>query len=624
MKDIFKDDNDPVNRQFKLWFENSKTIDDNNEPLILYHGTHSQFNVFDINYTNAENYYGKGFYFTSNINDAHDNYEASSSPDRQSRVSKIYEFIREVITKEEMEDLKNSEDFESSNYVSIPELLYELKLLQEENFEYHLIMQKVQNYFDDKILIVDSMDDLNMDLAQQIHDILFNANSSEDNRTIEAYVKMVNPFDTRTAHIISENEISGDFKDFLDRFILLNSNYPKIEEFKEHINQQIGYCIQDYDRDFFTGTIYKNSLFELFNIEENDGEHDYEYAIFDKFFLENFIEYFEEENGDYIQIEFKDISFISKFKSFLTETKNIAESDLEELFSSLNTLLLDHCELDFKTFEETCKQSDVFINYSDNELTSYGQCFSEFIQTLGYDGIIMSAEQFKNMNHTFDTCHYIVFNPNNIKLADGTNVEYSLDNNDIRYKTILFKPDVSISKEIALEKIKLFHKEFPLLSETKLFKTQEEARKYTNTKCQGFYYSNKNEETVGIILENIKDTEELEKTLIHEHMGHSNLKKVLGKNYDPTMLGMYNYFTRKNVFKKEDISKKEKIIKAEERFAQSIETNDQYKPTLISRITSAITSKVRKVFPTFPVFSFDVENLSYQSFQKAKKKKTQP
>lgn len=204
--------------------------------------------------------------------------------------------------------------------------------------------------------------------------------------------------------------------------------------------------------------------------------------------MESFIEYFEEENGDDIEIEYKDVSFLSKFKTFLIENKNISRSNLDELFSELNNLILDYSGLSFDKFEEICKKSDLFMDYSNEEQTSYGQCLSEFIQTLGYDGIIMSAAQFKNMNHTLEATHYIVFNPNNIKLADGSNMNFSLNNDDIRYKTLLIKPDTSISEKIALQQIALFHTEFPNLNKTKLFKTQEEASNYTKKNVKDFIF----------------------------------------------------------------------------------------------------------------------------------------
>lgn len=57
--------------QFKKWFRDSKVVDENGEPLVVYHGSSADFTVFDhrFGYRNgaAE---GRGFYFTSDKNKA--------------------------------------------------------------------------------------------------------------------------------------------------------------------------------------------------------------------------------------------------------------------------------------------------------------------------------------------------------------------------------------------------------------------------------------------------------------------------------------------------------------------------------------------------------------------------
>lgn len=54
---------------FKNWFSDSKVIDENGEPLVVYHGTNALFDTFSndkINKTNGMEY-GVGFYFTTDI-----------------------------------------------------------------------------------------------------------------------------------------------------------------------------------------------------------------------------------------------------------------------------------------------------------------------------------------------------------------------------------------------------------------------------------------------------------------------------------------------------------------------------------------------------------------------------
>ncbi len=52
-------------KEFKEWFGDSKVVDENGEPLMVYHGTTEQFTEFDKNKIGAKlpSYFGKGFYF---------------------------------------------------------------------------------------------------------------------------------------------------------------------------------------------------------------------------------------------------------------------------------------------------------------------------------------------------------------------------------------------------------------------------------------------------------------------------------------------------------------------------------------------------------------------------------
>lgn len=56
---------------FKRWFEESMVVDENGEPLVLYHGSSQKFDKFDLSKVGSSSgankdsgYFGKGFYFT--------------------------------------------------------------------------------------------------------------------------------------------------------------------------------------------------------------------------------------------------------------------------------------------------------------------------------------------------------------------------------------------------------------------------------------------------------------------------------------------------------------------------------------------------------------------------------
>ena len=76
-------------KAFKEWFgdwendpENaSKVVDENGEPLVVYHGTRNSFYTFDDKLSNPDNEYGKGYYFTDNENAA-EKYSNADNADR--------------------------------------------------------------------------------------------------------------------------------------------------------------------------------------------------------------------------------------------------------------------------------------------------------------------------------------------------------------------------------------------------------------------------------------------------------------------------------------------------------------------------------------------------------------
>lgn len=52
-----------LNDNFWKWFSKSKVVDGSGQPLVVYHGSNLDFDVFDIN-KQKNGWLGKGFYFT--------------------------------------------------------------------------------------------------------------------------------------------------------------------------------------------------------------------------------------------------------------------------------------------------------------------------------------------------------------------------------------------------------------------------------------------------------------------------------------------------------------------------------------------------------------------------------
>lgn len=93
--------------EFKKWFKKSKVVDENGEPLIVYHGTtHVGFDTFTLERGNPENAFGRAFYFSNSISDVNRNY-AGKGPDLTQRIELLADKLRnedEKISYQEAKD----------------------------------------------------------------------------------------------------------------------------------------------------------------------------------------------------------------------------------------------------------------------------------------------------------------------------------------------------------------------------------------------------------------------------------------------------------------------------------------------------------------------------------------
>lgn len=94
---------------FRAWFGDSKVVDEDGEPLNVYHGTTKDFDTFNIRKFYKDAYVGGGFYFTSSTVDADVNY-AGNGPDNQGKISTRVDEINDLDRGEIAEILGISED----------------------------------------------------------------------------------------------------------------------------------------------------------------------------------------------------------------------------------------------------------------------------------------------------------------------------------------------------------------------------------------------------------------------------------------------------------------------------------------------------------------------------------
>ena len=104
---------EPALRNFWNWFGDSKVVDEDGRPLVVYHGSTKKFEIFDINKSSKESNLGSGFYFTNNIDDLTSNYEGGGV-DFDNRIDRIAEQIEqeEGVSWEEAKEKAYNQEFE--------------------------------------------------------------------------------------------------------------------------------------------------------------------------------------------------------------------------------------------------------------------------------------------------------------------------------------------------------------------------------------------------------------------------------------------------------------------------------------------------------------------------------
>ncbi len=60
---------DPNSRAFQRWFGDSRVVDENGEPMVVYHWTEAEFDAFDTTISSPDQWFGRGSYFAVNKND---------------------------------------------------------------------------------------------------------------------------------------------------------------------------------------------------------------------------------------------------------------------------------------------------------------------------------------------------------------------------------------------------------------------------------------------------------------------------------------------------------------------------------------------------------------------------
>ena len=98
-----------LSKEQQDYFKDSKVRDEEGRLQVVYHGTVSDFTVFDRQYAEATGDWGKGFYFSDDLYDVNDNYATEEGIDLTNKIERRAE---ELEYSEEYENLSEDERYE--------------------------------------------------------------------------------------------------------------------------------------------------------------------------------------------------------------------------------------------------------------------------------------------------------------------------------------------------------------------------------------------------------------------------------------------------------------------------------------------------------------------------------
>ena len=148
-----------------------------------------------------------------------------------------------------------------------------------------------------------------------------------------------------------------------------------------------------------------------------------------------------EENEDSLTNKLYEAIRVVSYDDYFNEYNNI---DFQQVFDDIGSGIDYQWEgTSAYSVDKAFRSSSALLDVGDE----YGNSVSyEFIrrvyEEMGFDGIIMDADlEFgsrkkmgKSMIMDEGTTHFIAFEPNQMKLADGTNISFRKDTNDFRYE----------------------------------------------------------------------------------------------------------------------------------------------------------------------------------------------
>lgn len=546
------------NKAFNEWNKDNKIKDENGDPVIVFHGsTQKMFTEIDEKFFDSNSYVYGGFYTSNNIDDVNDNY-AKVGKDLDKTATILSEQIRDFYEFQVMiENGVFPDDSFSEEELEIIEELYEedeltVAMFKEKlpNFSFSHIEEMMSQFDHEKLDWNDGeefMSPENLSLS-----LLLEKKYKTQGWVAPLVIKMTNPcytgFGEKDTMISFSLMDSTEAKEYEEEQM---ESYPAYEEAIEAIKdiyREEGLNPTDFMNHFeFHASEYQgfgniSSMYEsAVAVLTDDYDYDYDDArkICANAFEENASDYisfdedFDVENDEELYIP--DYSIING--EYLKESVLIGEKIMESLerhhprIESVREALSEHADTEMN-IEDILRVALVEAAYEDEEREAIFKAISSV-----FDGIVMNAYKANKENWgqafdlDYDTKHYIVFEPKNIKSAIG-NTNFSLYNNDfVQRKTSeeIKKAEVSKNKSVIKKHLEYINSTWSDMPNCELVNKE----RFDNGNVDAVY--SRKENKIYINESRMDNIEKLEKTLFHETVVHYGLHKFFEKEVSPML-----------------------------------------------------------------------------------------
>jgi hypothetical protein len=218
-------------KEFKNWFGDSKVVDKDGKPLVVYHGTTHDIKEFSMARGNPENAFGKGFYFTTSPEDASINY-AGEGPDLTNRIDQLTERI------------ESNEDIESDK--AREKALKQLK--GEHDGAVMPVYVKMEKPFD---MTEDAKSDIYIERDEEYYlDLAKDRVERDDYDGDDEYEEALREEADEIYYDDYDPKEDGDGVEILDAIEqVVNSNeYLDIDQTRSEVAQDFRMHLQEYDR----------------------------------------------------------------------------------------------------------------------------------------------------------------------------------------------------------------------------------------------------------------------------------------------------------------------------------------------------------------------------------------